>query len=141
MHPKLLSLIVSIFFLPISGLATFSSSVLAAGSRPPASAAAESNVQMSQEELQSAVISFANRFEPKDPAISSKPFDISEYIVAIEKIQATLESLNQIGLAIDKESTPLITQMLKEFNKAADERVDHIFLRLFQLLAATGVII
>lgn len=91
--------------------------------------------------LVSAVDRLAARFEPRDPATSSRPFDINEYIVAIDKIQATLESFNQLGQTIDKSSTPLVTQVLKEFNKAADERVDHIFLRLFQLLAATGVII
>lgn len=91
--------------------------------------------------LVSAADQLAARFEPKGPGTSSKPFDINEYIIAIDKIQATLESLNQIGQTIDKSSTSLVTQMLKEFNQAADERVDHIFLRLFQLLAAAGVLI
>ncbi len=60
--PRNYSTILSLSVLTLVGLVTFSSQVLAAGSRPPASVEAESADQMSQEELQSAVISYANRF-------------------------------------------------------------------------------
>ena len=91
--------------------------------------------------LVSAVDQLAARFEPKDPAAPSKPFDINNYIAAIEKVQATLESLNQMTVSAGQSSTPLISTILDQFNEAADRRIDHIFWRLFQLLVATGVII
>ena len=83
----------------------------------------------------------ASRFEAKEGDAPSKPFDINEYISAIEKVHATLESLNSVALSIDRISTPLVTQLLNQFNQAADERVDHIFLRLFQLVVAIGIVI
>ena len=91
--------------------------------------------------LVSTVDQLAARFEPKDPAAPFKPFDISDYITAIEKIQATLESLNQMTASAGQSTTPLISTVLDQFNEAADRRIDHIFWRLFQLLVATGVII
>lgn len=91
--------------------------------------------------LVSTVDQLAARFEPKDPAEPIKPFDISDYITAIEKIQATLESLNQMTVSAGQNSSPLISTILDQFNDAADRRIDHIFWRLFQLLVATGVII
>ena len=91
--------------------------------------------------LVSAVDQLAARFEPKDPTAPSKPFDINDYITAIEKVQATLESLNQMTLSAGQSSTPLITSILDQFNEAADQRIDYIFWRLFQLTVAIGVII
>jgi hypothetical protein len=91
--------------------------------------------------LVTAVDRLAVRFEPKDPTAPSKPFDINDYITAIEKAQATLESLNQLVLSTDQSSsTPLISNVLDQFNEAADRRIDHIFWRLIQLLATIGVI-
>jgi len=91
--------------------------------------------------LVTAVDRLAVRFEPKDPTAPSKPFDINDYITAIEKAQATLESLNQLVLSTDQSSsTPLISNILDQFNEAADRRIDHIFWRLIQLLATIGVI-
>ncbi len=83
----------------------------------------------------------ASRFETKDGGAPSKPFDINEYIKAIDKVQVTLDSLNQVALNIERASTPLVAQVLEQFNQAADQRVDHIFLRLFQLVLAIGVVI
>jgi hypothetical protein len=71
------------------------------------------------------------RFEPKDPSVPSRPFDVNEYIVAIEKIQHTLESLNKMAMGVERTTTPILTHALEQFNQAADQRVDHIFSRLF----------
>ncbi len=92
-------------------------------------------------DLLAAVDGLAARFVPNDPATPFKPFDINEYTALLVKVQETVDSLNQLTRSFNETGTPLITNILEAFNDAADQRVDHIFWRLFQLLAATGVII
>lgn len=111
------------------------------------SADAERMIQTSQQtliimrELVGDVERLATRFEPKDRSAPTKPFDIDAYIAAIEKVQGALESLNQMVLNVERNSSPLVANLLEQFNRAADQRVDHIFHRLFQLLATTGVLV
>ena len=88
-----------------------------------------------------AVDRLAVRFETNGPEEHSKTFDINEYITAIEKVQATLDSLSQMSQPLNDTNTPLITLMIEGFNEAADQRVDHIFTRLFQLILAAFVMV
>jgi len=88
-----------------------------------------------------AVDGLSARFVPKDPETPLKPFDINEYAALLVKVQETVDSLNQLTRSVNETGAPLITNTLEAFNDAAEQRVDHIFWRLFQLLAATGVII
>ncbi|MBC2711322.1 MAG: hypothetical protein HGJ94_10090 [Desulfosarcina sp.] len=117
------------------------------GSLQKTNADAERLIQGAQQtvremkDLMAAVDGLVARFEPKDPATPSKTFDINEYTALLVKIQETVGSLNQLTQSVNETSTPMITHILEEFNDAADTRVDHIFWRLLQLLAATGVII
>ncbi|MBC2710302.1 MAG: hypothetical protein HGJ94_04675 [Desulfosarcina sp.] len=84
---------------------------------------------------------FMARFEPDESSDFSKPFDINEYINAIEKVQATVSNLNQLALSIDKASAPLITSIMEQFNESAENRIDHIFWRLIELFSVIGVIV
>jgi hypothetical protein len=78
------------------------------------------------------------RFESKEPKQPSKPFDIDEYINAIEKIQSTVNDLNQLVLSVDRTSAPLVADIVNQFNKSAENRIDHIFWRLIALFAIIG---
>lgn len=98
-------------------------------------------IMLSLQDLLGTVERLVVRFEPKDPSVPSRPFDVNEYIVAIEKIQHTLESLNKMAMGVERTTTPILTHALEQFNQAADQRVDHIFSRLFQLLLAAGGIV
>ena len=60
---------------------------------------------------------------------------------ALEKIQATVNNLNQLVLSVDKTSAPLITKIVDEFNKSAENRIDHIFWRLILLFSIIGGIV
>lgn len=93
------------------------------------------------QQLVTAVDGIAARFESSDSATPSKTFDINEYIAAIEKIQATVDGLNQLTPNVNQTSTPLVSSLLEQFNNAADQRVDHFFKRSAQFLAVTGAII
>jgi methyl-accepting chemotaxis protein len=81
------------------------------------------------------------RFESDEPGHPSRPFDINEYINALEKIEATVNNLNRLVLSVDKTSTPLVTKIMDEFNKSAEDRIDHIFWRLILLFSIIGGIV
>jgi len=70
----------------------------------------------------------------------SKPFDINEYIAAIEKAQAVVTALNQLVSSVDRPDAPLITGVMTQLNKTAEDRIDHIFWRLFQMLLIISAI-
>lgn len=96
---------------------------------------------LASQALVASVDEISARFKSPDSSSSSKPFDINAYTAAIAKIQATVDGLNQLAQNVNQTSTPLVTQLLEQFNKAADERVDHLFKRCLQLLVAVGLII
>lgn len=90
------------------------------------------------QQLVAAVDGIAARFESTDSASPSKPFDINAYTAAFEKIQATVDGLNQLTHSVNQTSMPIITALLEQFNDAADKRVDHFFKRCLQFLVAVG---
>jgi methyl-accepting chemotaxis protein len=90
------------------------------------------------QQLVAAVDGIAARFESTAPSSLSRPFDINEYTAALEKIQTTVDSLNQLTNNVSETSTPMVAHLLDRFNKAADDRVDHFFKRCVQLLVTAG---
>ena len=96
---------------------------------------------LASQALVTSVDEISARFKGPDSSSPSRPFDITEYTAAIEKIQATVDGLNQFTQNVNQTSTPLVSKLLERFNKAADERVDHLFKRCFQLLAAICLIL
>ena len=95
----------------------------------------------STNELVATVDKLIARFETEEPKQPSRPFDINEYIIAIEKIQATVTNLNQLVVSLEKSSAPLITKIMDEFNKSAENRIDHFFWRLILLFSIIGGIV
>lgn len=75
------------------------------------------------------------RFETGE---SAEPVTMADYIKAIETLQAVLSDFNQIILTVDQTGMPLISTVLDQFNRSAEERVDHIFWRLLILIVAAG---
>ena len=86
--------------------------------------------------LVQSVNQLATKFKSEEPF---KPFDVKEYTEVLTKLQDTAQQLNNLVMAVDKTSSPLVTNILDQFDKAADKRVDHIFLRLVQLFAIITV--
>jgi hypothetical protein len=75
------------------------------------------------------------RFEPDE---STDPVTIDDYFKAIESVQEAISGFNQLILTVDQTGMPLISMVLDQFNRSAEERVDHIFFRLLTLIAAAG---
>lgn len=75
------------------------------------------------------------RFETGE---SAEPVTMADYIKAIETLQVVLSDFNQIILTVDQTGMPLISTVLDQFNRSAEERVDHIFWRLLILIVAAG---
>ena len=67
-------------------------------------------------------------------------FDIKEYSEVLTHLQDTVQQLNKLVMAVDKTSSPLITNVVDQFNESTDKRVDHIFRRLVQLFAIITVL-
>ena len=80
------------------------------------------------------------RLEPGESAEPSRPFDIKDYIAAIERAQATVTALNQLVATVDRPDLPLITGLVSQFDKTAKNHIDHIFWRLIQMLLVGGVV-
>jgi len=93
------------------------------------------------QDLVQSVDTLAAKFESKGTEEPARPFDIKDYTEALTRLQDTVQQLNELVTAVDRTSSPLITNITKEFNDAAEERVDHIFRRLFQLFAVIAVMV
>ncbi|WP_319524537.1 hypothetical protein [uncultured Desulfosarcina sp.] len=75
------------------------------------------------------------RFETDEAA---EPVAVEDYVKAIETLQAALVEFNKLILTVDQTGMPLISTVLDQFNRSAEERVDHIFWRLLILILAAG---
>jgi paraquat-inducible protein B len=75
------------------------------------------------------------RFETDE---SAAPVTVDDYIKAIQNVQRALSTFNKLILTVDQTGMPLISTVLDQFNRSAEERVDHIFWRLFVLIFAVG---
>jgi hypothetical protein len=86
--------------------------------------------------LVQSVDQLTTKFESKEP---TKPFDIKDYTEVLTRLQDTVQQLDNLVMAVNKTSSPLVINLLDQFNIAADKRVDHIFWRLLQLFAIIAV--
>jgi ABC-type transporter Mla subunit MlaD len=86
--------------------------------------------------LVQSVDQLTTKFESKEP---TKPFDIKDYTEVLTRLQDTVQQLDNLVMAVNKTSSPLVINLLDQFNNAADKRVDHIFWRLLQLFAIIAV--
>jgi len=77
------------------------------------------------QDLVQSVDRLAARFEPK----------------GTERLQNTVQQLNELVIAVDQTSSPWMTNITKEFNDAAEKRVDHIFWRLAELFAIIAAMV
>jgi len=75
------------------------------------------------------------RFETDE---SAEPVTMDDYIKAIESLQAVLTESNKLILTVDQTGMPLLSSVLDQFNRSAEERVDHIFWRILILIAVAG---
>jgi hypothetical protein len=75
------------------------------------------------------------RFETDE---SAEPVTMEDYVKAIETLQAALIEFNKLILTVDQTGMPLISTVLDQFNRSAEERVDHIFWRLLILIVVAG---
>ena len=87
------------------------------------------------QDLVQSVDHLASKFESKGTEEPARPFDIKEFTEALELLQNTVQKFNELVIAVDQTSSPWITSITKEFNDAAEKRVDHIFWRLAELFA------
>jgi hypothetical protein len=76
-----------------------------------------------------------------EPYVSNHTVTAADYINAIDTLQDIISGSNQLVLAADQTGVPFIAEILNQFNRAADERVDHIFWRILVLIAAIGGIV
>ena len=96
------------------------------------------------QDLVQSVDRLSTRFDSKGPKEPSKPFDIKDYIETLTLVKNTVQELNEFVVSVDQTSSPLITNIVNQFNAAAEKRVDHIFWRLvvlFVIIAIMALII
>jgi cytochrome c556 len=83
----------------------------------------------------------AGKFESKGSQEPAKPFDIDDYSEALTRLQNTVKQLNELVYTVDQTSFPLISNLTREFNDAAEKRVDHVFWRLAELFGIIGFLV
>jgi len=93
------------------------------------------------QDLVQSVDKLAAKFESKGAKEPAKPFDIKEYTQALTRIQNTVQQLNEFVIAVDQTSSSWINSITKEFNDAAEKRVDHVFWRLAELFAIIALFV
>ena len=82
-----------------------------------------------------AVDKLAGRFESAEPQKETKPFDINEYTQALLNLQEAAKGLNELITGINQTlQSPAIAGIVTGINRSAEERIDHLFIRLIQLL-------
>ena len=72
---------------------------------------------------------------------STRPFDIKDYSEILTKLQDTLQQMNELVNNVNQTGSPIVTNMVDQFNNAADRRVDHIFWRLAQLIFIISLLV
>jgi hypothetical protein len=80
----------------------------------------------------------AARFEPNGSGESSEPVKIEDVMAALDRVQATVRELNGLFQSIDRSTSPILDHMTDQINTSASQQIDHIFWRMFQLLAVFG---
>ena len=121
MRSALLTLTISLFIDTLATPALRTTPVEAAGSRPRPAPTPQSNIQMSQEELQAAVISYANRFIA---TIGQAAFQLEEKIptkqarlIAAERKVYSISSAAEIAAGPDAGPALLDLVVLTTLNR------------------------
>jgi methyl-accepting chemotaxis protein len=84
--------------------------------------------------LVQSVDQLATKFTSKESKKPTMPFDIKDYSEILTKLQDTVQQMNELVNNVNQTGSPMVTNMVEQFNDAADRRVDHIFWRLAQLI-------
>jgi hypothetical protein len=72
---------------------------------------------------------------------STRPFDIKDYSEILTKLQDTVQRMNELVNNVNHTGSPMVANMVDQFNDAADRRVDHIFWKLAQLILIISVLV
>lgn len=91
-------------------------------------------------ELVGSVDRLATRLDSGQPEEPSKPIDIESYIPALDKLNQSLQKATVLVGTVDQSGGPMIQQLVKEINTAAERRIDHVFWLLIILFSLAGVI-
>ena len=93
------------------------------------------------QDLVQSVDRLADKFESKGLMDPTRPFDIKDYTEVLTQLQDAVQRLNEFVIAVDQTSSPLITNIVDQFNAAAEKRVDHVFRRLVELFSIVAVMV
>jgi len=91
--------------------------------------------------LVQSVDQLATKFVSKESKESTRPFDIKDYSEILTKLQDTVQRMNELVNNVNQTGSPMVANMVDQFNDAADRRVDHIFWKLAQLILIISVLV
>lgn len=91
--------------------------------------------------LVQSVDQLATKFVSKESKEPTRPFDIKDYSEILTKMQDTVQQMNELVNNVNQTGSPMVTNMVDQFNDAADRRVDHFFWRLAQLILSISVLV
>jgi hypothetical protein len=91
--------------------------------------------------LVQSVDQLATKFRSTKPGDTTRPFDIKDYSEILTKLQDTVQQMSELVNNVNQTGSPMVTNMVDQFNDAADRRVDHIFWRLAQLILIISLLV
>ena len=91
--------------------------------------------------LVQSVDQLATKFRSTKPGDTARLFDIKDYSEILTKLQDTVQQMNELVNNINQTGSPMVTNMVEQFNDAADRRVDHIFWKLAQLILIISALV
>jgi methyl-accepting chemotaxis protein len=91
--------------------------------------------------LVQSVDQLATKFTSKESKEPTRPFDIKDYSEILTKLQDTVQKMNELVNNVNQTGSPMVTNMVEQFNDAADRRVDHIFWKLAQLILIISALV
>jgi hypothetical protein len=91
--------------------------------------------------LVQSVDQLATKFTSKESKEPTRPFDIKDYSEILTKLQDTVQKMNELVNNVKQTGSPMVTNMVEQFNDAADRRVDHIFWKLAQLILIISALV
>jgi hypothetical protein len=91
-------------------------------------------------DLVASVDRLATRLDAGKKQEPGKPFDINAYIPALEKLNQTVREATVLVGTVDQSGGPMIQELVREINTAAEKRIDHAFWLMIILFAFAGAI-